>query len=125
MSEGNKVAQKEGVETNLENMGRGEVLSPPKKNAFIWIAKGPRYDISFLMLYRHCSMLMLFMIFGCCGAGNCCAQVGVVNERVDDTVHDSTTPCPFKPGESKPAPGYKKHAAVTVQHQERNVMAGA
>ena len=88
MSEGNRVAQKEGAETNLENLGRGEVLSPP----------------------NLC-------------AGNCCAQVVVVHERVDDAVHDSTPPCPFKPGESKPAPGYKKHAAVMVAVQEQNVLA--
>jgi len=82
---------KKGAETNLENMGQGEVLLPPPKK-------------------KLC-------------AGNCCAQVGVVNERHDDAVHDSIPPCPFKPGESKPAPGYKKHAAVKVAYQERNVIA--
>ena len=53
--------------------------------------------------------------------GNRCAQV--VSERADDAVRDRTPPCPFKPGESKPTPGYKKHAAVMVKHQERNGMA--
>ncbi len=85
---GKKLHNIEGLETNLENLARGEVLSPPNLRA-----------------------------------GNGGSQVVVVHERVDDAVNDGTPPCPFKPGESKPAPGYKKHAAVMVAVQEQNLLA--